>query len=307
MGGEGKFKETVRAKARTVSDNGAKIAAKLPMYSLLAGPLSVERVTVPIPDLPLSLHGTTLVQLSDFHFDGLRLAPALLTEAITLNNAIAPDLVVLTGDFVTRATDSADALVSYLQHLHSRHGVYAVLGNHDSIDDRQRDHLVQSLKQAHINVLWNAIAYPLGPALPLIGLADLWSGHCDPATVMVSLDPATPRIVLAHNPDTASLMRHLRVDLQLSGHTHGGQIYVPGLGPVPALLKQARPLVPSWLAAHIPYMRDRCDTVTQHWKWAMGLHRLGQNYLYVNRGLGTYWPGRFCCPPELTVLTLVTV
>lgn len=276
------------------------------MHPLLSGPLTVERVTVPIQDLPLSLHGTTVVQLSDFHFDGLRLSPQLLQQAIAQSNALEPDLVVLTGDFVTDATRPIYQLARFMEQLTSRHGIFAVLGNHDDITPQGRFTITKALHQAKISVLWNQIAYPLGQAFPLIGIADLWSGECHPDSLLAQIPTSIPRLILAHNPDTAAIISHLRADLQLSGHTHGGQIVLPGLGPLPVLVRQIRPLLPSWMKDNVPYLREDCDTVLKHWEWAMGLHQIGSNQLYVNRGLGTYLPGRLFCPPELTVLTLVT-
>jgi predicted MPP superfamily phosphohydrolase len=94
------------------------------------------------------------------------------------------------------------------------------------------------------------------------------------------------------------------VDLQLSGHTHGGQVVIPGLGPLPTWYQAFRRYVPKSWRPWIPYMREDCYKVVRHWQWAQGLHRVGENWLYVNRGLGTYLPGRLFCPPELTVITL---
>jgi hypothetical protein len=276
------------------------------MHHLLTGPLTIERVTVSIRDLPLQLHGTTLVQLSDFHFDGHSLSSTLLQAAIAQTNQIFPDLVVLTGDFITRQSRPIFELATSLAALQSRCGVYAVLGNHDIPNVSMRRTLTAILQQAHITVLWNQIAYPLGEGLPLVGLADLRSRECQPEVVLSQLPPAIPRLVLAHNPDTAALMQSLRVDLQLSGHTHGGQIVLPGLGPLPRLVSQLLPYMPTSLKKQVPYITKLSDRVLKHWEWAAGLHTIGHNQLYVNRGLGTYPPGRLGCPPELTVITLVT-
>jgi predicted MPP superfamily phosphohydrolase len=110
--------------------------------------------------------------------------------------------------------------------------------------------------------------------------------------------------VLSHNPDTAALLQPWRVDLQLSGHTHGGQIVIPGLGPLPRRIDQLRRRLPRrWRRG---YLSDRCAKVVRHWEWSQGLHQVGDNQLYVNRGLGTYLPGRLWCPPEVTVIRLIT-
>jgi predicted MPP superfamily phosphohydrolase len=275
------------------------------MHKLLSGELSIEHITIAIPNLPASLRETKLVQLSDLHFDGLRLSEQMLTEAIEVSNSVQPDLVALTGDYVTDDPTPIGPLAQRLQHLKSRLGTYAVLGNHDIYPVGARAQVTDAFVAAGIKVLWNQIAYPFGEDLPVVGLADFWSEDFEPASVMDQIDHQTPRIVLSHNPDTAAPLEQWRVDLQLSGHTHGGQFVIPGLGPVPTFYQMFRRYVPKSLRPWIPYMREDCYKVVQHWEWAQGLHQVGRNQLYVNRGLGTYLPGRLFCPPEVTVLTLV--
>jgi hypothetical protein len=271
---------------------------------VFSGPLSVEKVTVAIADLPTSLQGTKLVQLSDFHYDGLRLSENMLEQAIEASNQAEPDLVILTGDYVTDDPDRINPLVQRLKHLQSRAGVYAVLGNHDLCYRRSKAQVTSSLTSIGVRVLWNEVDYPLGSELPFVGLADFWSREFNPAPVMNQLDPKKPCIVLSHNPDSAEPLQQWRVDLQLSGHTHGGQIMIPGFGPAPALFQKLQPNLPKSVQRWIPYMKA-CVRVVKHWEWAQGLHHVGKNQLYINRGLGTYLPGRLFCPPEVTVITLV--
>lgn len=261
----------------------------------LCGSLKVERFVLAVPDLPPPLVGTKLVQLSDFHYDGLRLSEALLERAIEASNQEAPDLVLLTGDYITDDPSPIQALSRRLQSLQSRAGIYACLGNHDLYWRNARDRIVGALTRAGIQVLWNEAVAPLGPQLPLVGLADFWSREFDPEPVLSQLDPALPRLILCHNPDAAKVLQRWRVDLQLSGHTHGGQVVLPGLGPAPRVVHQ--------LGSWIPFLRG-CSRVMEHWQWAQGWHQVGSNGLYVNRGLGTYFPGRVFCPPEVTAITL---
>src|SRR5579883_2339842 len=99
------------------------------MHRLLTGPLTVERLPVAIAGLPADLKGITITQFSDFHFDGIRLSERLLSQAIEASNLLEPDLVVLTGDFVTADPAAIHNLLPWLKALQSRAGIFAVLGN----------------------------------------------------------------------------------------------------------------------------------------------------------------------------------
>ncbi|MBW4688266.1 MAG: metallophosphoesterase [Komarekiella atlantica HA4396-MV6] len=275
------------------------------MHWLFTGHLRVDKITVKIAELPASLQGTKLVQLSDFHYDGLRLSEDMLEKAIALTNEVEPDLILLTGDYVTDDPTPIHQLVLRLKHLQSRYGIYAVLGNHDIHYSHSQAEVTAALTNIGIHVLWNEIAYPLGKKLPLVGLADYWSKEFRPATIMNQLEPNIPRIVLSHNPDTAKILQQWRVDLQLSGHTHGGHIVIPGIGPLVVYYKKLLKQIPKKLRCWVTFLLGDCSKVVRYWEWAQGFHQVEKNQLYVNRGLGTYRPGRLFCPPEVTVITLV--
>lgn len=275
------------------------------MVSIGSRSLSIERLTVAIPDLPADRSPIKLVQLSDLHYDGLRLEEELLDRAIETTNRENPDLIILTGDYVTDDPTPIDNLALKLKYLQSRFGIYACLGNHDIYYRDSKEIVTKALTRIGIKVLWNEIAYPLGEQLAVVGLADFWSREFRPQLIMDRIDPNTPRLVLSHNPDTAAILQKWRVDLQLSGHTHGGQVVIPGFGAAPILLQQLRHNIPRTLHFLIPFWNE-CSKVVKYWEWASGFHQIGNNKLYVNRGLGTYFPGRLFCPPEITAITLIS-
>ncbi|MEP0889260.1 metallophosphoesterase [Leptolyngbya sp. NM3-A1] len=272
----------------------------------------MERVTVSISGLDPALQQTRIVQLSDFHYDGYRLSSSLLEEAIAQANAAQPDLLVLTGDFITSEPYPILTLAQKLTTLQSRRGICAVLGNHDHRYPKARKQVTHALEEIGIQVLWNQQAEPLGPNLPIVGLADFWSKQFDPASVLDQIDPQTPRIVLSHNPDSLTVLKPWRVDLQLSGHTHGGQVVLPGLGPAQRWLPDIDWCFPDTIREFLSSKKGKKTKkkpkrhpTLKHWDWSQGLHRVDDSWLYVNRGLGTYWPGRLFCPPEVTVIELV--
>ena len=151
------------------------------MMKILSEPLSIEYLTVAIAKLPKNLQGSKFVHLTDFHYDGLLLSKELLAQVIETSNQVEPDLVLLTGDFVTHSPKPIHKLAQYLKRLQSRAGVYAVLGNHDLYFPYSKPEITTALTDVGIQVLWNQVAYPLGEELALVGLADFWSREFNPA------------------------------------------------------------------------------------------------------------------------------
>lgn len=237
--------------------------------------LTVRRLTLPIRGLPAAADGLRLVQLSDFH---LRPVTEIdhIRRAVSLANSLQPDVIVLTGDYVTVQAEDIFELAPVLGGLNARLGVFTVLGNHDLWTNRNV--VTQGLRQAGLPVLINQ-GLSVG-GLYLAGLDDAWSGAPDLAQALAGCPAGTPAVLLAHEPDFVDeWSRDPRVAVQLSGHSHGGQVRLPGLGAV---------IVP-------PYGR----------KYDYGLYQVHHTRLYTNPGIGLAVPGvRVNCRPEVTEITL---
>jgi predicted MPP superfamily phosphohydrolase len=257
----------------------ALVTASLYVYGRFeARWLIVESVTIPLENLDPSLEGFMIVQMSDLHMD-LNMSKEFIKEAVQVSNQLDPDLVVLTGDYVTGSADWITDLAPILADLKARLGVYAILGNHDLWTDATKIRL--ALEDVGIPVLINS-SVRLGDdneAIYLAGLDDGWEGTPDLELALRGLTTDIPVIVLIHEPYLAEdIAKDERVSLQLAGHTHGGHIRLFGLGQI---------LAPT---------RDR--------KYDQGLFKIEDSLLYVNRGIGGF-ELRINCRPEITKLTLV--
>jgi predicted MPP superfamily phosphohydrolase len=251
--------------------------------------LELNRHEVAIPDLPAAFAGLRLVQLSDFHCSR-NVTPAYLREAVDLAQAQNGDVIVLTGDFVHKGFRYVQRVAAVLGRLAAPHGVYAVLGNHDfsvrnALGMRRYRHLHRAVADAltaqGIRVLHNETVTLTreGARLHLAGVEDLWSRVCDVSRALGGLSPAVPCVLLAHNPCTVERLEGRRCDLMLSGHTHGGQVNLPGLGRV-TLGRRGR-------------------------RFAAGMYYHRNTYLYVNKGVGFGFRVRYGVRPEVAVLTLL--
>jgi predicted MPP superfamily phosphohydrolase len=268
---------------------GALAAGGFALYAGTHGrhELEIVRRTFLIRNLPDSFRGFRIAQLSDIHLVEWT-EPWFLQHVVDSVNQLAPDLVALTGDFISRGPLSDK--VSYramavcadtLRNLRCPHR-YAILGNHDvSVDSGL---VIRSLADSGIPTLINQVASIErgGDRLWLCGVDDPGTSVPDLA-VTIPGKPAAPVILLAHEPDYAdTVRRHPKfplIDLMLSGHSHGGQVRLPIVGPLV-----------------LPPMGR---------KYISGLYRFNQMQLYVNRGIGTVGlPFRFDCPPEITEITL---
>ena len=239
----------------------------------------VERVEIPIKNLKPALEGFTIVQLSDIHLQPFT-RPGLVRKAVEMSNELRPDLVVLTGDYVWRDQDAAFELTPILAGLNARHGVYSVLGNHDLWLDVEVTK--RAFAEAGLPMLINQgveIVNGNG-SFYLAGMDDGWSGEPDLPLAMEKAPAGVPVVLLLHEPDLVEeTSLDPRIALQLSGHTHGGQVLLPGQPPI--------------------------FTPTLGKIYSQGLFRVNDTWLYTNRGLGVISvPLRFNCPPEVTLLTL---
>jgi predicted MPP superfamily phosphohydrolase len=243
--------------------------------------LEVTRLRVPVAGLPAALSGLTIGQISDLHF-GPVVDAARVRAAVDVLLRARSDVAVVTGDFVSRLDGGeADLVVRELSRLRAPLGQFAILGNHDHWTNPVE--VADAVRRAGLTLLRNA-HQPIardGGRLWLAGVDDVWMGK---ANLPQALDgvPSDGRVVLlAHEPDFADdAAQDRRVALQLSGHTHGGQIRLPLFG---------APILP-------PFGR----------KYPYGLRRVGGVTLYTNRGIGLIQPAvRLNCRPEVTVVELV--
>jgi uncharacterized protein len=241
--------------------------------------------------LPAEWDGLRVAQLSDFHYDP-HFSVIPIRKSVNIVNQLHPDLVVLTGDFVTapffenapspdykKAALEIHPCSDLLSGLRSRYGSVAILGNHDLSCGAEL--IAETLRSKGIPVLRNnALSLEQnGKRLWFAGVDDVLMGKPDLPKALRGIPSEEPLILLAHEPDFVEVTRKYPVDLQLSGHSHGGQIRIPMIG-----------------ALYLPELAR---------KFPMGRYSFGSLTLYTNIGVGTIGiPARFDCPPEVTLFTL---
>ena len=245
-----------------------------------AGPPAIVRVRIPLANLPPDFEGFRIVQLTDVHV-GPILRRGFLADLVARTNALDPDVVAITGDLVDGSVDELREVVAPLADLRARHGVFFVTGNHEyySGADAWLAHLptlgVRPLRNERVELRRGAAA------IDLAGVDDSTAAGFGPphgadlARALAGRDPARRVVLLAHQPRQVYEAERFGVDLQLSGHTHGGQIAPFGL-----FVRLVQPVV-------------------------AGLGRFGPTTLYVSRGAGTWGPPmRLANPAEITVIEL---
>lgn len=253
------------------------------LYAKLIEPnwIEINSLQLKLPNLASEFNGYRIVQISDIHRDKW-MSTRRLQRIVRLVNQQKPDLVAITGDLVTRNLPHLiPSLTFSLTHLLPKDKTVAVLGNHDYENDTQK--IIQALQKSNIVHLGNAV-YTLkrgNTMLHIAGVDDVQMGKGRLDLVMQQLPKEGTAVLLVHEPDFATVSAATgRFDLQLSGHSHGGQVRLPFMEP---------PILPPWGK-----------------KYYLGEYQLGNMFLYTNRGLGmTGLHLRLFARPEITVFTLV--
>ena len=238
--------------------------------------LTIEHKQILLDRLPNVFDGFRIVQLSDVHH-GPFSSPEQIERAIETANRLQPDIIALTGDYISKERQYAAPCAEMLGKLKARFGVYAVLGNHDHWVDAPL--LTDLFRAEGITVLINeGMRFEQnGETFWIAGVDDSMVGLEDISLALAGARDDEMKLLLAHNPIVLRRAVRAEVDLVLSGHTHGGQVAIRGER------STARP-------------RKRA---------LQGLWRQGSTQIYVNRGLGTVvLPIRYGCPPEISLLEL---
>jgi predicted MPP superfamily phosphohydrolase len=239
--------------------------------------LTIEHQPISLRRLPKEFEGFRVVQLSDVHH-GPFSDRSQIERAVETANRLQPDIIALTGDYISKERHYAAPCAEMLGKLRARYGVYAVLGNHDHWTDAA---LITDLFRAEgITVLINeGMRFQKGDsAFWLAGVDDTMVGLEDISLALAGAREDEMKLLLAHNPIILRRAARAAVDLVLSGHTHGGQVAIRSEKGAPARGRK---------------------------RMLKGLGRLGHTQIYVNRGLGTVvLPIRYGCPPEVSLLEL---
>jgi predicted MPP superfamily phosphohydrolase len=239
--------------------------------------LTIEHHQIHLRRLPPAFDGFRIVQLSDIHHSPFT-SKAQIERAVATANSLQPDIIALTGDYISKERRYAAPCAELLGKLRARHGIFAVLGNHDHWTDAA---LITDLFRAEgMTVLVNqGMRFEMkGDAIWLSGVDDTMVGLEDLPLALAGSREDELKLLLAHNPIILRRAARAGVDLILSGHTHGGQVSLRS---------------------------ERSASVRARRRTLKGLAREGETQIYVTRGLGTVvLPVRFGCPPEVSLLEL---
>jgi len=244
--------------------------------------IDVTRHDIPLSKLSSEFDAYKIIQITDLHM-GSWLNQERLARVVGIINSENPDLVAITGDFVTlgRIEPYADDLIKGLSRIQAHDAVVAVLGNHDhwsnteQIRDVLRNANIKELPNEHITIERNSAI------LVIAGLDDVWEEQDDLEKLVANLPSDLPAVLLVHEPDIADETSQTGLfGLQISGHSHGGQIRLPIIG-----------------APYLPKLGQ---------KYPMGRYQVGNMVQYTNRGIGmTDIPIRINCRPEISIFRLL--
>ena len=268
----------------------------LGFYNTTAGSLKLAEESIKIEGLPENFNGFKIAQITDTHASMIA-NTGLYDQAARLVMEKEPDIIVLTGDYISGSTKFLSGAIGeyrreYLDHLTSSfsglkapHGVYAVLGNHDFWSGPEAVKAISGEFEDSLGAVWlrnsNRRIEKNGASLNILGVDDYWQDSCSLHDAWEGVDNGSVNILLSHNPDiNDDIFPQMKIDLVLSGHTHGGQVVLPFIG---------CPVVPSKFGQ----------------KYIAGNVRDGKRQTYISRGVGHLMaPIRINCPPEVNILTL---
>lgn len=245
--------------------------------------LSVTKRDVHCKSLPPGLGGLRIAVLADFHHRPGQ-SDKLVEKVVARVNREKPDIIALAGDYINKQPSVIEPLLEQLKAMRANHGIFAVMGNHDGWAG-DRVVIRRQFEKAGISFLINENSQLSirGETLAVAGTDYVWLGKPDPERTLRGIAAGTPVLALVHEPDYFDTMAtHPEVQLQVSGHTYGGQCRVPFIGYAPKVPKYGK-------------------------KYIYGSYQNGSSNLFVSRGVGMTGPQmRFDCPPELAILTLLS-
>jgi predicted MPP superfamily phosphohydrolase len=294
---------------RTFFQYAAVLAGGFPFlaatYGFAAGRLryTIERVDVPVANLPPELDGLRIAQLSDIHI-GDYMPPREIARAVDMANELQPDISFVTGDFVSSIGDPLDACITELSRLHAPLGVWGCNGNHE-IYAGVEDEAARLFHQKGMRLLRaeSAVVEHNGGRFNLLGV-DYQRDHMtsgEPTGPMLQeiehlIRRDMPNVLLSHNPNSFRRAAELGIELSLAGHTHGGQVKFEIVDHSVSPARLITPFVAGLFKLPMAQPSGKPQIIANgHSKAA----------LYVNRGLGTFgFPVRIGVPPEITLLTL---
>ncbi len=271
-----------RKALRRLSSAAVLGGAAVYVYARVVEPrwIEVTRTALVLPRLAPEFDGYTVALISDFHMDRW-MTPERLSKIVRLVNAQSPDLVAIPGDFATHASGfAAPRTAGALRKLDARDGAVAVLGNHDYSANPET--VRWAIRESGVTDINNGVRtlHRGGVALHICGVDDCVEGRDDLDAVLEGLPTPAAAVLLTHEPDFADRSAATgRFDLQLSGHSHGGQVWLP-----------------FWGSLFLPRLGRR---------YPAGLYEVGGMHQYTNRGVGvTLARLRANCRSEVTILTL---